>query len=170
MLWDAGNVTTSGCYCSHCIAKFTMYLMASLNASERMKLNISDAFNYKDVLLQQIQMKHNTKGISAPSRLDQLRSLFVTFQQKSTEQYVTDLRAHLDSNTSATVAVNDEHLRHSHNHTNIHDHKGEAKDTSINNPKVTLSCNNGNGRWTTPYHLFDYGKRHCSFLWCAVVC
>jgi hypothetical protein len=111
--WNNGNTSTSGCYCSHCNAKFTSALLSNLNQSQIKELNITTSFDYKQTLL--------SSPSTSSKRLVELRKLFVQFQKNSTESYVLDLRAHVG-------------------------------------PNVTMSSNNGDGEWTTPFHLFDYGE------------
>ena len=113
--WDNGNASGSGCYCSYCMAKYTEALLAGgMNASARALNNITSAFNYKEFLLAQEQKEPHVHGPdcnhdegSKDEEMDSgpppsakaalLRSLFVEFQENSTERYVRDLRAHTNA-------------------------------------------------------------------------
>jgi hypothetical protein len=105
--WSGGNLSASGCYCSHCMAKFTTSLL-KLNSSAASKMrvqnNITANWDYRDWLLNRpIAAPHSTPDHSA------LRNAFVTFQQASTEEYVHTLRSHLDadkSDSSMTLSAN----------------------------------------------------------------
>eukprot|EP01046_Picozoa_sp_COSAG06_P021610 COSAG06_NODE_1632_length_8855_cov_44.798310_10_plen_273_part_00 len=77
--WDQGDPESSGCYCEHCMAGFTKAL-EGLNESMRERLNVSAAFNYREVLLD--------NSSYAPAVLAELRELFVAFQVNSTERYI----------------------------------------------------------------------------------
>jgi hypothetical protein len=206
--WNGGDITLSGCYCTHCMAAFTDALVdGAMNASARAALNITADFSYRSYLLARssggraeagrkhggggadhvhtASCKHagiggnrdadqpdhdhglmsdkdnghaSTSGVAGadgPSaHLDTadtadtveaadaadavtdvaddagaklLRRLFVTFQQNSTERYITSLRSYINDQRSGTP----------------------------------LSCNNG-GRWTTPYFLCDVGMGELS--------
>ena len=89
--WSAGNLSASGCYCDHCMAKFTDTLRSSMNASERAAFGIdSSGWSYRAWLLQRsVPNPHETPDGSA------LRRRFVDFQKDSTEDYIRALRDHL---------------------------------------------------------------------------
>ena len=89
--WNEGDPVLSGCYCEHCMSGFTAALMSgALSEPERAQYNISDAFNYRQLLLQQ--------PWNSSSKLVQvLRPLFVTYQQNVTEKYITGLKEHMDA-------------------------------------------------------------------------
>ena len=83
--WDQGDPESSGCYCEHCMAGFTKAL-EGLNESTRERLNVSAAFNYREVLLD--------NSSYAPAVLAELRELFVAFQVNSTERYIGKRNRH----------------------------------------------------------------------------
>lgn len=125
--WNGGNLSTSGCYCPHCMAKFTATLLRDNSSATALvrAYNITRTWSYSRWLLQRPIANANT----APDR-SPLRGLFVAFQQRSTEEYVWTLRNHLD-------------------HVDSDDSGSDAR-------SISLSSNNG-GAWTSPYQLFDYG-------------
>lgn len=92
--WNGGDPEKSGCYCDHCMTGFTQQLMSSLNESTRLRLNVSDDFNYRELLLRE-------SWKSEDPAIKELRGLFVEYQQQSTEGYVTALRDHVDSVASS---------------------------------------------------------------------
>jgi hypothetical protein len=47
--WDDGNVNSSGCYCSHCMSKFTTSLLQNQNKSTLQRLNVTATWTYKQV-------------------------------------------------------------------------------------------------------------------------
>ena len=50
--WAQGNLSGSGCYCDHCMAKFTKQMLATLNASERHAFGVYDqTWSYRSWLL-----------------------------------------------------------------------------------------------------------------------
>ena len=97
--WSGGNLSASGCYCSHCMAKFTTSLL-KLNSSAASKLraqyNVTTDWNYRDWLFfaRPIATPHSTPDHST------LRDAFVEFQLASTEEYVHTLRSHLEADKS----------------------------------------------------------------------
>jgi hypothetical protein len=92
--WGGGNLTTSGCYCDHCMKKFTKAL--NFTKLQRSHFGIDDSsWNYREWLL-------NRTNISAPHEAPDtsvLRASFVDFQQRSTEDYLRALRDHLYTGT-----------------------------------------------------------------------
>ena len=87
--WNKGDPALSGCYCEHCMAGFTKALMAgALSKSERTELNITAAFNYRELLL-----REQWNGTSTAVKI--LRPLFVAYQMNVTSKYLVDLRQHL---------------------------------------------------------------------------
>jgi hypothetical protein len=95
--WSNGNLTASGCYCDHCMAKFTDTLLATLNATQRAKYGVRDhSWSYRQWLLARpLPLPHETPDSSA------LRKMFVDFQKDSVEDYIHALRDHLLEGTSA---------------------------------------------------------------------
>ena len=50
--WKNGNPSDSGCYCDHCMSKFTKKMLVALNASERDAFGMRDqSWSYRDWLL-----------------------------------------------------------------------------------------------------------------------
>jgi hypothetical protein len=95
--WSNGNLTASGCYCDHCMAKFTDTLLATLNSTQRAKYGVRDrSWSYRQWLLARpLPQPHETPDSSA------LRKTFVDFQKGSVEDYVHLLRDHLHEGTKA---------------------------------------------------------------------
>lgn len=144
VMWDQGDPASSGCYCSHCMAGFNAALNATLNTTEKLRLNITGSFDYREYLLRNGSVSasahaHGGDPRASPrgqahdghrhvpldaSPAQELRSLFVAFQQNSTRRYLTQLRAHVDANAGR---------------------------------RVPFSCNNGIRGFGSPYDLFDYG-------------
>ena len=85
--WSNGNLTASGCYCDHCMKKFTK----TLTEPQRSQFGINDSsWNYREWLL--------NRTISAPHEAPDtstLRASFVEFQRRSAEDYLHALRDHL---------------------------------------------------------------------------
>ena len=92
--WDQGDPASSGCYCSHCMAGFTQSLMAHLSEPERAQLNVTAAFDYKELLLREAW--NGTSLIVA-----KLRPLFVEYQQNVSENYLSTLRGHINEKAAA---------------------------------------------------------------------
>lgn len=86
--WNGGDPELSGCYCDHCMAGFTETLFNKLNETERSRLNITNSFNYRELLLRE-KWNGSTPAVLA------LRPLFVQYQINSSERYLHDLRQHM---------------------------------------------------------------------------
>ena len=102
-----GNLSTSGCYCSHCVAKFGALLMATLPATERAQYGIKNAsWSYRDWLL-----ARDIPDADSMSDSSALRGLFVRMQQDSGGEYVDALLDHVrasadKSGKNVTVSSN----------------------------------------------------------------
>lgn len=103
--WNSGNLSSSGCYCSHCMTKFTATLMQNrfgASPALRAAYNITSQWSYRTWLLQ----RPISDADSAPDH-SPLRDLFLAFQQRSTEDYVRTLRRHLNRSAPAiTLSAN----------------------------------------------------------------
>jgi hypothetical protein len=77
--WDQGDPTLSGCYCEHCMTGFTKVLLSHLSGPDRARLNVTESFNYKDLLLREAW-----NGTSPAVR--ELRPIFVQYQQNVSER------------------------------------------------------------------------------------
>jgi hypothetical protein len=101
--WNGGNLSASGCYCPHCMAKFTARLLrtnSSICVALRAKYNITQRWSYRRWLLQRPIANAN----SAPDR-SPLRSLFLAFQRHSTEDYVRTLRRRLNPDRGRATVI-----------------------------------------------------------------
>jgi hypothetical protein len=87
--WDRGDPASSGCYCEHCMAGFTKTLLSVLSKSELAQLNVTESFNYRELLL-----REPWNGTS-PAVVE-LRPLFVAYQQNVSEAYLRNLKTHID--------------------------------------------------------------------------
>lgn len=87
--WNDGDPELSGCYCEHCMSGFTTRLLELLSPADQEKLNITPAFNYRELLL-----RSPWNGTSPTVRA--LRPLFIDYQRNVSETYLTNLRQHLD--------------------------------------------------------------------------
>ena len=123
--WNNGDPNYSGCYCQHCMRGFNAALHQALNASELKSLNVTSDFDYRLFVLANMNVSSRRSNCrsggalscslathTAPSAATTaataaaclLRKLFVQFQQNSTRQYITNLRAHTDAVAGRHIA------------------------------------------------------------------
>ena len=131
--WNNGDPEQSGCYCSVCMAGFTTALLDGSLDANTTALGVNGSFNYKNYLLDEMSAAptretEDARLLEPTSNASQeLRELFLLYQQNVTNSYARKLRDHVN-NYSA-------HVR--------------------NRSVFPMSCNNG-GRWPQPPESSPY--------------
>ena len=157
--WLQGDPSHSGCYCDHCMTGFAQALLGDpgLNASIRTSLNLTKDFSYRAWLL--------SRNLTRPSHDHDPDCRHDSVHVPGSDHVV--MRDHRIAASGGatpppgTAPDSDASLLRKHfvafqqNSTERYV-IGIRQFIQTAKKGTPLSCNNG-GRWSTPYHLCDYG-------------
>lgn len=97
----AGNVSTlswGGCFCTHCMTKFTQYLKEKYTVSELAALEIDniDTFNFKTFMQQKFGANDTTSYLASKSKT-KITPIFEEFQLQSTRDVHVMLKEYMNT-------------------------------------------------------------------------